>query len=208
MKRTRTARKIVILAALASGKLVSVDKIHAEGITNIRKSDVLAAEKIGYSIKLLGRCINTEDSPYIFVAPFMLSSDSALAGVCGVYNAVEVVGEPIGNVMFYGKGAGAGATASAVVGDLMQTMNYGELGAPIFEKCDNVRDFDSFTSKHYLAFEKGAEATVKNVFEKLSLIDGEDCAFVSEFLSEADIKEKIGKVETLGCKLLSHIRVL
>ena len=205
---TDAARKIVILAALASGKLVSVDKIHAEGITNIRKSDVLAAEKIGYSIKLLGRCINTEDSPYIFVAPFMLSSDSALAGVCGVYNAVEVVGEPIGNVMFYGKGAGAGATASAVVGDLMQTMNYGELGAPIFEKCDNVRDFDSFTSKHYLAFEKGAEATVKNVFEKLSFIDGEDCAFVSEFLSEADIKEKIGKVETLGCKLLSHIRVL
>lgn len=205
---TDAARKIVILSALASGKLVPVDRIHTEGITKIRKADVCAAEKIGCSIKLLGRCINTDDAPYILVAPFMLGADSALSGVTGVYNAVEVVAEPLGNVMFYGKGAGAGATASAVVGDLMQTMNLGAAGLPTFEKCDKVKEFDSFTARHYLAFDKSAEAKLTEVFGKLDFIKSDDAAFITEELTESDINAKLELLESAGFPALSNIRLL
>ena len=78
---TDACRKIAILSALATGKLVPTDNIHTEGITGIRKADVLSAEKIGCKIKLLGRCINDGETPYILVAPFMLGIGSALSGV-------------------------------------------------------------------------------------------------------------------------------
>jgi len=205
---TDAARKIVILSALATGKLVSVDNIHTEGITGIRKADVACAEKIGCKIKLLGRCINEGDAPYIMVAPFMLGDDSALSGVAGVYNAIEVVGEPLGNVMFYGKGAGAGATASAVVGDLMQTMNLGSKGSPKFEKQNCVKDFGSFCARHYLAFEAGSEKTVESVFGKVDFIDSEECAILTSVLSEGEIEEKIAQLKAKGVTLLSNIRLL
>ena len=205
---TDAARKIVILSALATGKLVSVDNIHTEGITGIRKADVACAEKIGCKIKLLGRCINDGEEPYIMVAPFMLGDASALSEVSGVYNAVEVVGEPLGNVMFYGKGAGAGATASAVVGDLMQTMNLGSRGLPKFEKQNCVKDFGSFSSKHYLAFESGSESLVKAIFGKVDFIDGEECAILTGVMSEAEIEGKISELKAKGVAPLSNIRLL
>ena len=182
--------------------------IHTEGITKIRKADVLSAEKIGCRIKLVGRCIITDGAPYIMVAPFMVSCDSALSGVNGVYNAVEVVAEPLGNVMFYGKGAGAGATASAVVGDLMQIMNLGGKGLPSFEKSNLVSDFDRFESRHYLAFDGDCEKSVKSVFGDTEFIDSPECAFITPAMTEKEIKEKTEKLEALGCKLLSDIRLL
>lgn len=205
---TDAARKIAILAALATGKLVPVENVHTEGITKIRKNDVIAAEKIGCKIKLLGRCINEDGTPYIMVAPFMLGADSALSGVAGVYNAIEVVAEPLGNVMFYGKGAGAGATASAVVGDLMQTVKIGNSGAPKFEKSNGVKDFTTFKSRHFLAFDCGAKDTVKSVFANDVFIDNGECAFVTDVLTEKEVAEKISQVAAAGYSLLSDIRML
>lgn len=202
------SRKIAILTALATGKLVSTDKIHTEGITKIRKEDVLAAEKIGYRIKLLARCICDGDMPYIMVAPFMLGKSSALSTVSGVYNAVEVVAEPLGNVMFYGKGAGAGATASAVVGDLMQTMNIKNLLTPTFEKSDAAKDFSSFSSKHYLAFPKSAEKLVTEFFGIADFLDSEECAVITDKISESELQEKLSRLEGRGFSPLSHIRIL
>lgn len=205
---TDAARKISILAALATGKLISTDKIHTEGITAIRKADVVAAEKVGCSIKLLGRCISDGGNPYIMVAPFMLGSDSALSGVSGVYNAVEVVGEPLGNVMFYGKGAGAGATASAVVGDLMQVMNLGGAGAPSFERSEEISDFEGFTARRYIAFAKGAESAVRAAFGDVGYIDSEECSFLTEAISESEAESRIKAVTDAGYPLLSSIRLL
>lgn len=198
------SRKIAILAALATGKLVSTDKIHTEGITGIRAEDVLAAEKLGCKIKLLGRCIGG-DKPYIMVAPFMLGTDSALSGVSGVYNAVEVEGEPLGNVMFYGKGAGAGATASAVVGDLMQVMRLGNAGAPTFTKSDCIADFDSFESRHYLAFNSADACKVKAAFADASEVESKEYAVVTAPISEKELNERLSAV---GAVPLSHIRML
>ena len=199
------SRKISILSALATGKLVSTDKIHTEGIVGIRAEDVLAAEKLGAKIKLLGRCICTSDKPYIMVLPFMLGKDSALSGVSGVYNAVEVIGEPLGNVMFYGKGAGAGATASAVVGDLMQIMRMGNAGAPVFTRSSEVADFDNFASKHYLAFTKYDADKVCSVFTCAKEIDSNEYAIVTEELTEAAVNEKLAALDVAP---LSHIRML
>ena len=202
---TDAARKITILAALATGKLADVNKIHTEGITGIRKADVLAAEKLGSSIKLLGRCIIGEGAPYIFVAPFMLSEASALSGVSDVYNAVEVVSEPLDNVMFYGRGAGAGPTASAVVGDLMQTMRIGSADAPTFEKSSEVSPFESFRSKHYVALPKSAENEAKKIFADATFIESDECALVTVELTESEFERKLSN---LSVGALSHIRVL
>lgn len=205
---TDACRKIAILSALATGKLVPTDNIHTEGITEIRKEDVISAEKIGCKIKLLGRCINDSEAPYILVAPFMLDDSSALSGVSGVYNAVEIVGEPIGNVMFYGKGAGAKATASAVVGDLMQVMRIGGSADPSFEKSNIVKDFETFKSRRYFAFDKDAKDTVTKVFASVDFIDSDECAFITSEISEKEAKEMTEKVISSGHTLLSSIRIL
>ncbi len=203
---TDAARKIIILTALVSGKLIPIENVHTEGITAIRDNDVMAAEKMGCTIKLVGRGIVSQDKPFALVAPFLVPADMPLSAVSGVYNAVEVTGEPIGNVMFYGRGAGAGATASAVVGDLMQIMRSGRsYSAPVFEKCADVFDFDEFTSKHYIACDKSAENAVKAAFPGVTFIPSEECAFVTPEISERELRDLLGR---LGIEPLSDIRVL
>ena len=205
---TDAARKIAILAALTTGKLIDVKNIHTEGITKIRKEDVSAANKLGMSIKLVGRCITTKTALYTMVAPFMIGADSPLSMVQGVYNAVEVIGEPIGNVMFYGKGAGAGATSSAVVADLMQIMHSGEKTiTPKFEKSDDIADFSTFTSKNYFAFDAKRE-TIEKLIPSAHYLDVNESAFITPEISESEAEALIKSLENAGAKLLSRIRLL
>ena len=208
---TDACRKIAILASLATGKLVPTDKIHTEGITKIRKEDVEASAKVGLKIKLLGRCIISGGGLDIMVAPFMLPLDSPLASVSGVYNAVEVVGEPIGSVMFYGPGAGAGSTASAVVGDLMQIMCSGRSCAqPVMIKTtEGVRDFDDFKSRSYIAITGGCPTCIKSAFGEVQIIEGvEEIAFITAKMSERDTLEAIRKLEERGAEIKSRIRLI
>ena len=206
---TDASRKITILTALASDKLFDVKTVHTEGITGIRKADVLAAEKLSHKIKLLGRCILNGECEYVMVAPFLLPTDSPLSTVNGVYNAVEVVAEPLGNVMFYGQGAGAGATASAVVGDLLPILTYGSVNptVPGFNRVGySAQDsFASFKSKKYIAFPQGYEERVKEVFGDIEFIDSEECAFITKCESEAETDKAIG---AMGVSPLSKIRFL
>ncbi|MBQ8289871.1 MAG: homoserine dehydrogenase [Clostridia bacterium] len=194
---TDACRKIVILTALVTGKLVSPDTVHTEGITAIRGADVRAAERLGYSIKLVGRCIVCEDdAPYVVVAPFMIPKDEPLSTVFGVYNAVEVEGEPLGNVMFYGQGAGAGATASAVVGDLCQIMRAGTHAAsPYFERIKAPRDFSGFVARHYIATEGSAEDVIR-VFGDVRLLEGDggEIFFITSPLAERELSDKLGEL--------------
>ncbi len=200
------ARKIVILAALASGKLMSADDIHTEGITEIRDADVKAAAALGATIKLVGRAILSGEKPIALVAPFIVPGDYALSTVKGVYNAVEVVGEPIGNVMFYGRGAGAGATASAVVGDLMQIMRTGRnYAAPSFEKCSDTGNFGALVSRHYIACDKGYKNAVSKALPGINFIPSDECSFITDPMSENELSSFL---ESLDIKPFSHIRVL
>ena len=206
---TDACRKITILTALASDKLFDVKTVHTEGITGIRKADVLAAEKISHKIKLLGRCILGDEGEYIMVAPFLIDKSSPLASVNGVYNAVEVVAEPLGNVMFYGQGAGAGATASAVVGDLLPIISYGSKNpiVPGFNRVDTPADktFPEFVSRKYIAFPKECEAKVKEVFGEVEFIESDECAFITKAESERATNEAIASMDVAP---LSKIRFL
>ncbi len=113
-------RKICILAALAFGQHVYPQQVPTEGIRNVTLEDVAYADSKGYKIKLLGRCIREpEGKVCAFVAPHLVSDENPLAGVEDVFNAIAVTGNAIGDVMFYGRGAGKLPTASAVVADVI-----------------------------------------------------------------------------------------
>ena len=113
-------RKVCILAALGFGKHVYPEQVKTEGITDITLEDVEAADTFGCVIKLIGQAKKLADGRVTaHVRPTLVSRDHILSGVNGVFNAILVNGDQTGDVMFYGKGAGKEATASAVVADIM-----------------------------------------------------------------------------------------
>ena len=205
---TDAARKITILAALATDKLVDVNKVHTEGITEIRSQDVRFASMLSMKIKLAGRCVCQDSGAHVMVAPFMIENSSPLASVDGVYNAIEVDAEPLGNVMFYGQGAGAGATASAVVGDLMQVMRSGRnCYMPKMAKAPEVLlPFSDFECANYIAVDECCEKEIKDAFGGVKLIkDNGEIAFITEKMSESCLQAKLAQ---LDANVLSRIRLL
>lgn len=114
------ARKICILATLAFGKHVYPEQVKTSGITNISLDDIDYAKKLGGVIKLIGSAKRVgEDNIAVEVAPTFVRNNKLISHVDGVFNAVAVVGDAVGEVMFYGQGAGKMATASAVVADVL-----------------------------------------------------------------------------------------
>ncbi|QLE54684.1 homoserine dehydrogenase [Nostoc sp. TCL26-01] len=116
------ADKIAILASLAFGGRINLQDVYCEGIRQVSKTDIAYAEKLGFVIKLLAIANNqSQDTTKlsIRVHPTLVPKAHPLASINGVYNAILVEGEPIGQVMFFGPGAGAGATASAVTSDIL-----------------------------------------------------------------------------------------
>jgi homoserine dehydrogenase len=112
--------KIAILASLAFGGRIKREDVYCEGIRKISATDIAYADKLNFVIKLLAIAERIEDgSVSVRVHPTFVPKDRPLATVNGVYNAILVEGEPLGQVMLFGPGAGAGATASAVVSDLL-----------------------------------------------------------------------------------------
>lgn len=114
--------KIAILASLAFGGRIHLEDVYCEGIRQVSKTDIIYAEKLGFVIKLLAiakRQTNDHSKLSVRVHPTLVPQSHPLASINGVYNAILVEGEPIGQVMFFGPGAGAGATASAVSSDIL-----------------------------------------------------------------------------------------
>ena len=119
-----TCRKTAILASLAFGKFVDSEEIETEGITKITLQDVAYAEAMGGVIKLIGMASRTEDGVYARVCPAILKNEHPLAGIDDVFNGIMVKGDAIGDVMFYGRGAGSLPTASAVVSDIIDIVKH------------------------------------------------------------------------------------
>ncbi|GAB4544881.1 MAG: homoserine dehydrogenase [Pleurocapsa sp.] len=115
------ADKIAILAAIAFGGRIKREDIPCEGIRRINATDISYADNLGFIIKLLAiaQANNNADSLQVRVHPTLVPKAHPLASINDVYNAVLVEGEPLGQVMFFGPGAGKGATASAVVSDIL-----------------------------------------------------------------------------------------
>ncbi|MEO6811302.1 MAG: homoserine dehydrogenase [Isosphaeraceae bacterium] len=116
---TDTAHKLAILAQLAFGASVRVSQIPRQGIDQLHPADLRYASELGYSVKLLALARLSEDGLELRVAPTLVRQGMPLADVAGPYNAIRVVGDAVGDTFFYGRGAGALPTASAVVGDLI-----------------------------------------------------------------------------------------
>ena len=117
------ADKIAILASLGFGGRIHLQDVYCEGIRQVSKTDIAYADKLGFVIKLLAIAKTTSSSPSsplsVRVHPTLVPKTHPLASINGVNNAILVEGEPIGQVMFFGPGAGAGATASAVSSDIL-----------------------------------------------------------------------------------------
>ncbi len=126
-----TAHKLAILSSLAYGFNVDCEQVFCEGIDGLEIEDIEYARELGYTIKLLGISQRNAEGLSIRVHPTMIPNTSVLANVNAAFNAVAVVGDSVGPTLFYGQGAGAAPTASAVVSDLIDAARVVATGAPV-----------------------------------------------------------------------------
>ena len=169
------AAKIAILASIAFNSRVTLDDVHTEGIRNITTLDLDTADDMGYVIKLLAIAHRTPDGIDVRVHPTMLPKAHQLATVNGVFNAIYVTGDAVGETMFFGEGAGAGPAASAVMGDVLEVARHLTLGVSPIVGCtctDNlpILPMEDLQTKYYIRFavadRSGVLAAMAGVFAK------------------------------------------
>ena len=207
------ARKIVILAALSFGTLLSPDKIHCEGITKLTLADIDVAKALGCSVKLIGHTEKVDGRVLAMVSPRLVPLSNPLSGISDVFNGILVDANMVGEVMFYGAGAGKLPTASAVVADIIDIVAHKaqkNVRAPRFAvaKDTDYADFGAYTCKSCFSFAavKDAEAKITAAFGKVDTVRIDDrIAFIGAPMTEKEAEEKIAAT---GLTLLSRIRVL
>ncbi len=193
-------RKIAILSSLMTGQNVTYTDIHTEGITKLSLADYAYAGALSCTIKLLAYCRQTAAGLEAIVAPFMLSMENPLAFVSGVYNAVLVHGNMLGDSMYYGQGAGKEATASAVVADLIECAH--SVGANIAvnweEKNVSIVDNSSIKRRFFVRTNAADKEKANNAFAVEKYVDAGfsgETGFVTSPMTEqafADALEKFG----------------
>ncbi|WP_139490294.1 homoserine dehydrogenase [Brevibacillus dissolubilis] len=122
------ARKMAILSTLGFRMPMNLDEVNVKGISSVSKEDIAYGKKLGYEVKLLGIARCDDGEVEVSVQPTMVHKSHALSSINGVFNAVYVYGEAVGETMFYGPGAGELPTATAVVSDLVTTVKNMKLG--------------------------------------------------------------------------------
>lgn len=199
-------RKICILADLAFGAQVRPEDVPMEGITKLSLRDVKVAQRAGYRIKLLGRCLRMPGGGRTaYVAPHLVPEEHPMANVEDVYNAVAIRGSAVGEVMFYGRGAGELPTASACVSDVMESLRrsprqegLGWSGDP-----DGFVDPAEVSTRFYFRIE-GSLMDAAMAFGQVEVLseDGE-----TGFLTDSiPLREALEKSERLN--VLARLRVL
>lgn len=193
-------RKIAILSSLMLGENVDYRKVYTEGITKITATDFAYAKEMDMSIKLLAMSKEVGDETLAMVAPFMISADHPLHMVNGVFNAVFVHGNMLGDSMYYGKGAGKLPTASAVVSDVIDCARHiGKVIMCFWDATDaKLMNVEEVENKFFFRVKSGNGEKVKAVFGevksvKLSGMDEEE-AFVTSLMKEKDFAEKYEKI--------------
>jgi homoserine dehydrogenase len=207
--------KAAILASLAFGVSVCAGDVYHEGISALTSTDIAYAARLGYRIKLLAVAERYPDGCVaVRVHPAMVPAEHPLASVGGSFNAVFVEGEPVGQLMFYGRGAGGGPTASAVLGDVidaavnLRRATSGRIGQL---QPARIRPIDDLESAYYLHLEvsdrPGVLAQVATVFgrhgvsirsmEQEGLGDEARCVFITHIAREADVQATLGELRGL-----------
>lgn len=200
-------RKIAILSSLMTGKYVKYQDIYTEGITKISAEDFRYAKELQTSIKLLGMSKDTKDGYEAMVAPFIISDDHPLHAVNGVFNAIFVHGNMLGDSMFYGRGAGKLPTASAVVSDVVDCARHlGKTIICIWDKEElSLKDYRESSKEFFLRVKKEGWEKAKELFEiqqVVEIIDGE-VGIVTKEMTERAFEEKAAKLP----EMITRIRM-
>ncbi len=200
-----TMRKISILTALASGWETDDEKIPREGITKITEEDVKCAEKLNSSVKLIGYSKLKDGKVTARVCPMVIPKENPLYAVEDVFNAILVNGDMVDDVMMYGRGAGKDATASAVVGDLMDVVRHkGQFDKNFSWTMEKEGAFNNPTDEvnKFLVRSSNTQDEIVKVFGSVLFVEGVDGAFVTNQMTEKDFEEK-----SANCTVLSKIRI-
>ncbi len=175
-----SAHKATILASLAHGFWTGYDHAYVEGIRHVSQMDIQVARELGYTIKLLAIIKSTDGAVEVRVHPTLLPQRHVLASVNGVFNAVAVRGDVVGDTMFYGRGAGADATSSAVISDLAD--------AALNLKFDSVTRVPAFVSHRLHAKLRTIDEVESRYYLRLTVDDRAGViAKISQVLGDADI---------------------
>ncbi|SHJ61357.1 homoserine dehydrogenase [Parasporobacterium paucivorans] len=207
-----STRKIAILASLAFGMSADYEDIYTEGITKITDKDFLYANSMGLSIKLFAKAEKVDSKFYAMVAPAMIDDNHPLHSVNGVFNGILVNGNVIGDVMFYGSGAGKLPTASAVVADIVDAVKHLNVNIMSHWSSKKLEFTDIRQSKKQffvrikgLAKDKLAE--VEKAFGKVQLVEldelKDEFGFITSIMTEEAFEE--AQNETQG--IITRIRI-
>ena len=167
------AAKIAILASIAFNSRVVQDDVHTEGIRSISPIDLKTAHDMGYAVKLMALAHRTDAGIDVRVHPTMVPESHQMAKVNGVFNAISVTGDFVGETMFFGEGAGAGPAASAVMGDVLEVARHIMLGVKPIVGCTctdvlPIVPFEELQMRYYIRLQvpdrTGVLGTVANVF--------------------------------------------
>ncbi|MDO5334493.1 MAG: homoserine dehydrogenase [Coriobacteriia bacterium] len=213
------AAKIAILAAIAFNVKITIDQVHTEGIRRLSALDLATAHDMGYAVKLLAITERGNEGVVARVHPAMIPLDHQLASVNGVYNAIYVTGDFVGETMFFGEGAGSGPAASAVMGDVIELARRIEAGAPagsgycVPDDCPVV-PISTLEMKYYLRFRvadrPGVLAKMATVFsengvslqsvQQMGNKQREDVnlVFITHSANEGNINAAIEEILSLG----------
>ena len=206
------ARKIVILAAMSFGKRVKHTDIHCEGITSITLDDIKIAREMGYAIKLIGHTELMNGKVLAMVSPRLVPTSNPIGGVNDVFNGILVDANMVGNVMFYGPGAGKLPTASAVVADIIDIMAHTPAGikAPVWAdaEADDIADFEQYSCANLFVFDAPLSKldTVKMLIDPVQVYEkGGRTALISRAMTEKEASEIVASA---NLPLATRIRVL
>jgi len=212
--------KISILSSLAFNTKVGIDNIYRQGITKLTKEDFLYAKQLGYTIKLLAIGKNTNNGIEVRVHPTCVANDNPLSTVSDSFNAVHLVGDSVGEIMLYGRGAGALPTGSAIVSDVIFAAKHPEFYYTTFKNTEDgvaetkyVSDFSSqyfvrltvedsvgVLSKIAQAFAK-ANVGIKQVKQSASVDGKAPVVIITHECYESAINKAISKLKKLDASI-------
>ncbi|MDD6858492.1 MAG: homoserine dehydrogenase [Lachnospiraceae bacterium] len=205
-------RKIAILASVVYGKNVDFEDVYTEGITKITDVDFKYANKIGYSVKLFGKAMKNDGKIYAYVAPVMINQEHPLFAVNDVFNGIMVKGNVLGDVMFYGSGAGKLPTASAVVSDMVDAIKHLNDNVLIDWSSDKLEltDIKNSEKKFFVRMSGDADeqkAAVEKAFGSVEIIRLDDVsgefAFITDTMTEGKYEEAAKAFENI----ITRIRI-
>ena len=205
-----TCRKIAILASLAYGKNVNCEKIPTEGITKITTEDAKYAQAMGCSVKLVGQCVKAKKGVFARVCPAFISMESPLANISDVFNGILVQGESLGDVMFYGRGAGKLPTASAMVSDLVDVTKHRNTNIRIlWNEADEDYLKDGKVQKYPYYLRLSGDAEKLKGYDIAKLEDKEnEFAIITKAASEEELDELLKSEPFSNYEVLGKIRVI